>query len=123
MSFIQSIKKLFLKDLQDVNISGTPSANQVLAYDGSKWGNKDCVLSKTFDIEVQFNNNYYSTGNNIENETGIALNKIVGVMAYSYNTIPLVCNVSNTGVLYAQRFDKSIVTETKTFTFIVFYKL
>ena len=112
-----------LSGLLDTDISGA-TQGEVLAVDSNgKWANKSCVLCKTFDIEVEFNNNYYSTGNNIVTETGIQLNKIVGVMAYSYNTVPLVCNVSSTGVLYAQRFDKTIITETKTFTFIVWYKL
>ena len=32
-----------LSGLQDTNISANPSANQVLAYDGSKWGNKTFI--------------------------------------------------------------------------------
>lgn len=113
-----------------IQVSGTVNTAELLPISGNDTtdtktyidGFVNGVHCKTFDIEVVFSNNYYSTGNNIENETGIPLNKIVGVLAYSYNTIPLVCNVSNTGILYTQRFDKSVVTETKTFTFIVWYK-
>lgn len=39
-----------LSNLADVSITGTPSAGQVLAYDGSNWGNKTVSIDKIGDF-------------------------------------------------------------------------
>ena len=97
--------------------SGVSVADELTSLDNALGGLK----IKNVPIEFTFNNSDLSNPEDLVTASGIQLNKIMNVWAYSYNTIALVTSVSNTGNVYVRTFNGSTINDTKTFNIAILY--